>query len=134
LAKTAMRAMGRYVPIDLVRLLYRTGQEPVLGGEVVDVTLLFTDIKDFTTLGEQLAPNELARVLGQYLEVMTGAIHSTQGTIDKYIADALPGPPPARLRGRAGLRRGGAAPVRVTGMGGPAPVAHAVRHPSRPRD
>jgi len=89
LAKTAMRAMGRYVPIDLVRLLYRTGREPVLGGEIVDVTLLFTDIKDFTTLSEQLSPNELARVLGQYLEVMTEAIHSTHGTIDKYIGDAI---------------------------------------------
>jgi adenylate cyclase len=89
LAKTAMRAMGRYVPIDLVRLLYRTGREPVLGGEVLDVTLMFTDIKDFTTLSEQLSPNELARVLGQYLEVMTAAIHSTQGTIDKYIGDAI---------------------------------------------
>jgi len=89
LAKTAMRAMGRYVPIDLVRLLYRTGREPVLGGDIVDVTLLFTDIKDFTTLSEQLSPNELARVLGQYLQVMTEAIHSTHGTIDKYIGDAI---------------------------------------------
>jgi adenylate cyclase len=89
LAKTAMRAMGRYVPIDLVRLLYRTGREPVLGGEMLDVTLMFTDIKDFTTLSEQLSPNELARVLGQYLEVMTRAIHSTHGTIDKYIGDAI---------------------------------------------
>jgi adenylate cyclase len=89
LAKTAMRAMGRYVPIDLVRLLYRTGREPVLGGEIADVTLLFTDIKDFTALSERLSPNELARVLGQYLEVMTAAIHSAQGTIDKYIGDAI---------------------------------------------
>jgi len=88
-AKTAMRAMSRYVPIDLVRLLYRTGREPVLGGEIVDVTLLFTDIKDFTTLSEQLSPNDLARVLGQYLQVMTEAIHSTHGTIDKYIGDAI---------------------------------------------
>ena len=89
LAKTAMRAMGRYVPIDLVRLLYRTGREPMLGGEVADVTLLFTDIKDFTVLSEQLSPNDLARVLGQYLEVMTKAIHGTGGTIDKYIGDAI---------------------------------------------
>jgi adenylate cyclase len=89
LAKTAMRAMGRYVPVDLVRLLYRTGREPVLGGEIVDVTLMFTDIKDFTTLSERLSPNELARILGQYLDVMTAAIHSAQGTIDKYIGDAI---------------------------------------------
>jgi adenylate cyclase len=71
LAKTAMRAMGKYVPIDLVRLLYQTGREPVLGGDLVDVSIMFTDIKDFTRLSEALPPNELARVLGRYLEVMT---------------------------------------------------------------
>jgi adenylate cyclase len=84
-----MRAMSRYVPVDLVRLLYRTGREPALGGEIADVTLLFTDIKDFTALSEQLSANDLARVLGQYLHVMTEAIHSTHGTIDKYIGDAI---------------------------------------------
>ncbi|HUG53986.1 MAG TPA: adenylate/guanylate cyclase domain-containing protein, partial [Vicinamibacteria bacterium] len=88
-AKTAMRAMGRYVPVDLVRLLYQTGREPVLGGELEDVTMMFTDIEDFTTLSERLAPNELARVLGRYLEVMTAAVHGTHGTIDKYIGDAI---------------------------------------------
>ena len=41
LAKTAMRAMSKYVPVDLVRLLYRTGREPQLGGESMPVTLLF---------------------------------------------------------------------------------------------
>ena len=61
----------------------------MLGGEIVDVTLMFTDIKDFTTLSEQLSPNDLARVLGQYPDVMTAAIHSTHGTMDKYIGDAI---------------------------------------------
>jgi adenylate cyclase len=89
LAKTAMRAMGKYVPIDLVRLLYKTGREPRLGGELVDVSLMFTDIKDFTALSERVAPDELALVLGRYLEVMTRAIHASQGTIDKYIGDAI---------------------------------------------
>jgi adenylate cyclase len=89
LAKTAMRALSRYVPVDLVRLLYETGREPVLGGELSRVSLLFTDIKDFTALSERLSPNELAVVLGAYLEVMTTAIQSTRGTIDKYIGDAI---------------------------------------------
>src|SRR6185295_18270855 len=89
LAKTALRAMGKYVPIDLVRLLYATGREPVLGGELARVSLLFTDIKDFTSLSERLTPNELALVLGRYLEAMTAAIHGHQGTIDKYIGDAI---------------------------------------------
>src|SRR5262249_2794686 len=45
LAKTAMRAMSKYVPVDLVRLLYRTGREPQLGGELMRVSLLFSDVK-----------------------------------------------------------------------------------------
>ena len=114
LAKTAMRAMGRYVPVDLVRLLYRTGREPVLGGELAVVTTMFTDVAGFTSIAERLAPNALARRLGQYFEVMTAAVHSTQGTIDKYIGDAVmavwntptPAPDHARRACEAALRGG----------------------------
>jgi adenylate cyclase len=89
LAKTAMRAMGKYVPVDLVRHLYQTRREPVLGGELIEVSLMFSDIKDFTGLAETLSPDELARTLGRYLEVMTAAIQAQQGIIDKYIGDAI---------------------------------------------
>jgi adenylate cyclase len=89
IAKTALRAMGRYVPIELVRLLYRDGREPVLGGAATDVTLLFSDIKDFTTLSETLPPDQLAKALGQYLEVVGGVLGDSGGTIDKFIGDAV---------------------------------------------
>jgi adenylate cyclase len=89
LAKTAMRAMGRYVPVDLVRLLFRTGREPALGGELCDVSLLFSDVEGFTTISEGLAPNDLARALGRYFETMTAAVHAQQGVIDKYIGDSI---------------------------------------------
>jgi adenylate cyclase len=89
LAKTALRAMEKYVPTDLVRLLYQTGREPMLGGELATITMMFTDIEGFTTLSERLATNDLARVLGRYLDVMTRTIHGQQGTIDKYIGDAV---------------------------------------------
>jgi adenylate cyclase len=89
-AKTAMRAMGKYVPIDLVRRLYREKSEPVLGGEELKISLMFTDIRDFTTLSEQLEPNRLAAALGRYLETMARIIQQeTSGTIDKYIGDAI---------------------------------------------
>ena len=88
-AKTALRAMGSYVPVDLVRLLYASGREPVLGGELVDVSLMFTDVEGFTTLAEGLTPDELGAPLGSYLEAMTGAVHATGGTVDKYIGDAV---------------------------------------------
>jgi adenylate cyclase len=89
-AKTAMRAMSKYVPIDLVRRLYREQSEPVLGGELMEVSIMFTDIKDFTTLSEKMTANELADALGQYLGVMAGIIQrETRGTIDKFIGDAI---------------------------------------------
>lgn len=88
-AKTALRAMGKYVPIDLVRQLYQAREEPQLGGELRDMTILFTDIEGFTALSERLHPDALARALGSYLGAMTAAIHAEGGTVDKYIGDAV---------------------------------------------
>ncbi|GMV80325.1 MAG: hypothetical protein AMXMBFR7_15090 [Planctomycetota bacterium] len=89
LAKTAARAMSRYVPVGLVRQLYRSGREPELGGELRELSILFTDIKDFTQCSERLAPDELARYLGLYLETMTAAVHAQRGAVDKFIGDAV---------------------------------------------
>ena len=63
-AKTAMRAMSKYVPVNLVRKLYRAGQEPVLGGKSAEISILFTDIKNFTSFSEQASPDRVAEVLG----------------------------------------------------------------------
>jgi len=88
-SKISMRAICKYVPTELVRLLHAAHAEPILGSEPRELTLMFTDLKDFTTVSEQLAPNQLASALGSYLQTMTEAIHSTQGTVDKYIGDAV---------------------------------------------
>lgn len=88
-AKTVVRAMGKYIPMDLVRRLYAANAEPTLGGELLDVSILFTDIEGFTELAERLPVDDLARHLGRYLEVMTEAIEQSGGTIDKYIGDAV---------------------------------------------
>jgi adenylate cyclase len=88
-AKTSMRALGKYVPLDLVRQLYESNREPQLGGELLDVSLMFSDIEGFTTLSERLAPDALAQALGRYLEAMTGGVRSTRGTIDKFIGDSV---------------------------------------------
>ncbi len=88
-AKTAMRAMSKYVPVNLVRQLYRAGQEPVLGGRIAELSVLFTDIKDFTAFAEELPPDQLAEILGRYLQTMAGVIQKEKGTIDKYIGDAV---------------------------------------------
>ena len=88
-AKTAMRAMSKYVPVDLVRQLYHKGEEPVLGGKACELSVLFTDIKDFTSLAENMTPDDLAETLGRYLQVVAETIQREKGTIDKYIGDAV---------------------------------------------
>src|SRR5436309_12152904 len=88
-AKTALRGMGTYAPLDLVRELYAQNREPALGGELRELSILFSDLEGFTSLSERLGPDELAQVLGLYLEAMTAAIRSCGGTIDKFIGDAV---------------------------------------------
>lgn len=88
-AKTSMRALGKYAPMDLVRELYRSNREPTLGGELREISLMFSDIEGFTSLAERLEPGRLAEALGSYLEAMTSAVRSTSGTVDKFIGDAV---------------------------------------------
>ncbi len=88
-AKTALRAMGKYVPLGLVRRLYGANREPMLGGETVGLTVMFSDLANFTTLSESMSPDALAESLGLYLDTMTRAIHGEAGIIDKYIGDAV---------------------------------------------
>jgi adenylate cyclase len=88
-AKTALRAMGKYVPVELVRQLFAHNEEPAPGGALRDITLLFTDIEGFTSITETLPPQRLAEALGHYLEAMTRAIHAESGTVDKFIGDAV---------------------------------------------
>jgi adenylate cyclase len=89
-AKAAMRVLGKYAPVDLVRRLYRAKSEPALGGELMEISIMFSDVKGFTTLSEQLDPNRLADILGLYLDALSRIIQQeTRGTIDKYIGDAI---------------------------------------------
>jgi adenylate cyclase len=88
-AKTAARAMCKYIPLPLVRSLYTKNREPELGGEPREVTLLFSDIQGFTSLAERLEPSQLALRLGLYLEVTTRTLERHGATIDKYIGDAV---------------------------------------------
>lgn len=88
-AKTALRALGKYVPLDLVRELYDARHEPALGARLQDVTVLFSDVAGFTTVAETLEPDALATALGAYLEVVTRAVHASGGIIDKYTGDGV---------------------------------------------
>lgn len=60
-----------------------------LGGKDVDATILFSDIRGFTTLSEGMSPMELISFLNIYLSRMTDIVMETHGTLDKYIGDAV---------------------------------------------
>lgn len=88
-AKSTLRAMVKYVPLELVKQLFEQRLKPVLGGEVREVTLMFTDIRGFTSLAEKMTIQELADLLGDYLERMTSSVHEWEGTLLERVGDAL---------------------------------------------
>lgn len=88
-AKTALRSLAKYAPVDLVRQLYDGRQEPQLGGHIQDVSLLFSDIEGFTTIAEGLPLDVLARALGLYFAVFARSVHHAGGIIDKYVGDGV---------------------------------------------
>lgn len=90
---TAMRrslvSFGKFVPRSLVRKLIDKGVEVKIGGKSKKLTMLFSDIAGFTTVSETYPPDKLMIHLSEYLEELTNIIIKEQGTIDKYIGDAI---------------------------------------------
>ncbi|HNI97206.1 MAG TPA: adenylate/guanylate cyclase domain-containing protein, partial [Leptospiraceae bacterium] len=60
-----------------------------LGGSRKEITVFFSDVRGFTTLSEALSPEDLVKLLNEYLSVMTNVIIDFKGTIDKYMGDAI---------------------------------------------
>jgi len=87
--RCALKSFSRYLPQTLVRQFIASGVDPELGGERREITLLFTDVEDFTPLSEHLAPEDLMQAMGEYFEVVGQAILERGGTIDKFIGDAV---------------------------------------------
>jgi adenylate cyclase len=82
-------AFGRYLPTTMVEQLVLHHERLTLGGEMRDLTLLFSDIRGFTHIAERLAPEELTRLINRFLTPLTRVIHRQDGTIDKYMGDCI---------------------------------------------
>jgi len=82
-------AFASYVPRDVVDKIARDASVVRLGGEKKVLSVLFSDIRGFTSYSEKLDPEELVSVLNHYLSRMSEAIFRHKGTIDKFIGDAI---------------------------------------------
>ncbi|OFW34560.1 MAG: hypothetical protein A3J28_09465 [Acidobacteria bacterium RIFCSPLOWO2_12_FULL_60_22] len=82
-------AFGQYVAPGFIHQLLKDPGRLKLGGEEVDLTVMFSDIRGFTSISEKLTPTELTELLNEYLNAMTEIIFQNQGTLDKYIGDAV---------------------------------------------
>ncbi|MEH6813769.1 MAG: adenylate/guanylate cyclase domain-containing protein, partial [Motiliproteus sp.] len=80
---------GQYIPPELVAEMQHQDTDFGLSGENRDMTVLFSDIRGFTTLSEKLNPQQLTHLMNTYLTPMTAIVHQHRGTIDKYIGDAV---------------------------------------------
>lgn len=82
-------AFSKYLAPDVVQILLNNSNELSLGGQKKEITTLFCDLRNFTSLSEKLDPKELTQVLNETFTVLTGVIFKHQGTVDKFIGDAL---------------------------------------------
>lgn len=80
---------ARYVSRDIISQLIKHPDRVRLGGHAKDMTILFSDIRGFTTLSESLTPERLVELLNIYLDAMTKIILQNNGVVDKYIGDAI---------------------------------------------
>jgi adenylate cyclase len=84
------KTFSQYLSPGVIALIEKDPQKYIRpGGEVQELTVMFSDIRNFTTLSEGLTPDELVNVLNQYLSMMTDIIFRNLGTLDKYIGDAI---------------------------------------------
>ncbi len=83
------KLFGQYVPPELVDEMNKTSKAISLKGETREMTVLFSDIRGFTSISEELNPEQLTTLMNEYLTVMTKIIHQNRGTVDKYIGDAI---------------------------------------------
>jgi len=82
-------AFGRYVSPSVVEVITNNPERLELGGEEIETTVLFADLEGFTQLSESVSPHALIKLLNDYFSPMTQIIMEHQGTLDKYIGDAI---------------------------------------------
>ena len=83
------RIFGQYIPPSLVEEMDESGEEVSLEGESREMSVLFSDVRGFTTISEGLDARELTQLMNEFLTPFTGIIQKQRGTIDKYMGDCV---------------------------------------------
>lgn len=83
------KLFSQYIPKELVNRMAEAPESFELSGESREMTVLFTDIRGFTNISESLSPKELSKLMKEFLTPMSEIIHKHNGTIDKYMGDAI---------------------------------------------
>jgi len=84
------KSFSQYLSPGVIDLIEKDPEKYIRpGGEMKELTVMFSDIRSFTTLSEGLSPDDLVHLLNEYFGAMTEIIFSYQGTLDKYIGDAI---------------------------------------------
>ncbi len=87
--RAVRQAFGLYISPDYIKELSRNPDQLKLGGETREVTVMFSDIRNFTSICEPLQPDEIISLMNDFLTPISDSIMSHKGTIDKYIGDAV---------------------------------------------
>lgn len=82
-------AFGRYVSPMVIHQLVKRPEKLSLAGEEKDLTILFSDIRDFTNISEKMDPKQLGTFMNRYLTAMSDIVMENNGMVDKYIGDAI---------------------------------------------
>lgn len=82
-------AFQYYLTNSVINEMLKDPSKLKLGGDKKDLTVMFSDIRGFTTISEKLTPEELVKLLNEYLTAMTNIVFKYEGLLDKYIGDAI---------------------------------------------
>ena len=80
---------GQYVPSELVDEMSKNPEQVSMEGESREMTILFSDVRGFTTISEKLEPKELSLLMNEFLTPLSRVIYGHRGTIDKYMGDCI---------------------------------------------
>lgn len=88
-SRALQSSFGQYVPPELAKRISKSGKQLGMSGESREMTILFSDIRNFTAISETLAPRDLTNLMNRMLTALSECIHKNNGTVDKYIGDAV---------------------------------------------